>query len=214
MRIIDISLTVDSALPVWPGDPAIVIERFLDIDRGDVVNASRIGCSLHTGSHVDAPLHHLQRGEGVEALSLSTMIGSVVVADFEGAEAIGARELEALGLGPGVERLLCRTRNSRLWRESPGAFRENFVAVTPDGARWIVEHGIRLVGVDYLSVERFAADPPDTHRTLLRAGVVILEGLDLGEAAPGEYTLVCLPWKVRGADGAPARAVLIEGDVA
>ena len=214
MKIIDISLPVDASLPVWPGDPVLHVERFLDIDRGDAVNASRVSCSVHTGSHVDAPLHHFGGGDGVDALSLSSMIGPAVVADLSDVDEIGARELDALHLPSRVERLLCRTRNSDLWGDRDRSFRTDFVAVTASGAEWLVNRGIRLIGVDYLSVERFAAEPPETHRRLLEANVVILEGLDLREAAAGEYWLACLPWKLRGADGAPARAVLIEGALA
>lgn len=211
MRIIDISVPVDALLPVWPGDPPIRIGRFLDLDRGDGVNASSISCSVHTGSHVDAPLHHVARGAGVDELPLDSMIGPALVADFSDADEIGPAELDALSLPPRVERLLCRTRNSIVWGEADRSFRKNFVAVTPAGAEWLVERGVRLVGVDYLSVERFGASPPDTHRRLLGSQVVILEGLDLRNVSPGEYWLVCLPWKLRGLDGAPARAVLIQG---
>jgi len=211
MKIIDISVPVDASLPIWPGDPSLKVDRFLDMDRGDAVNASCISCSLHTGSHVDAPLHHLAGGIGVDALPLGAMIGPAIVANLSHADEIGPSELEALNLPSGVERLLCRTRNSALWGDADRSFRKNFVAVTAPGAEWLVNRGIRLIGVDYLSVERFGAEPSETHRRLLAASVVILEGLDLREAQPGEYWLACLPWKVRGVDGAPARAVLIEG---
>jgi arylformamidase len=202
---------VDGSLPVWPGDPSIRVDRFLDMARGDAVNASSISCSLHTGSHVDAPLHHLSNGRGVDALPLTAMIGPAVVADLSAADEIGPRELEALRLPDRVERLLCRTRNSQLWGDANRDFRKDFVAVTGAGAEWLVKRGVRLIGIDYLSVERFGATPSETHRRLLEADVVILEGLDLREARPGHYWLACLPWKVRGVDGAPARAVLIEG---
>jgi arylformamidase len=211
MKIIDISVAVDASLPVWPGDPSIRIDRFLDISRGDAVNASSISCSLHTGSHVDAPFHHLVHGRGVDELPLTALIGPAVVADLTAADEIGPRELEALRLPERVERLLCRTRNSAFWGDADRGFRTNFIAVTAPGAEWLVKRGIRLVGVDYLSVERFGAEPSETHRRLLEAEVVILEGLDLRDARPGQYWLACLPWKVRGVDGAPARAVLIEG---
>jgi arylformamidase len=211
VKVIDISVPVDASLPVWPGDPPFHIDRFLDKDHGDAVNASRVSCSVHTGSHVDAPLHHIARGRGVEDLPLSILMGPAVVADLMDVEEIGDRELDALQLPAHVERLLCRTRNSNMWGDPDRTFRRNFVAITPSGATWLVRRGVRLVGVDYLSVERFGADPPETHRRLLEADVVILEGLDLREAPPGSYWLACLPWKLRGADGAPARAVLIEG---
>ncbi len=199
------------SLPTWPGDPPVRLDRFLDMGRGDPVNASRVSCSVHTGSHVDAPLHHLSDGGGADTLPLASMIGPALVADFADADEIGPRELDALTLPAGTVRLLCRTRNSLLWASTDRGFRRDFVAITAAGATWLVDRGLRLVGVDYLSVERFDASPPDTHRRLLGAGVVILEGLDLREAKAGTYWLACLPWKLRGTDGAPARAVLIEG---
>ena len=211
MKIVDISVPVDMALPTWPGDPPVTVARFLDIQGGDTVNASRVSCSVHTGTHVDAPLHHLAEGNSADRLPLASMIGPVMVADFADADEIGPRELDALNLPATTVRLLCRTRNSLLWSSADRTFREDFVAVTPAGARWLVDRGVRLVGVDYLSVERFNASPPDTHRRLLEAGVVILEGLDLREAKAGPSWLACLPWKICGTDGAPARAVLIEG---
>jgi arylformamidase len=211
MKIIDISVAVDASLPVWPGDPPFHRERFLDIERGDAVNASRVSCSVHMGSHVDAPLHHFAGGASADALPLSSMLGPVIVADFADAEAIGPRELEGIDLPPDTHRLLCRTRNSRFWADADRRFRSDFVAITGPGAEWLVARGVQLVGVDYLSIERFGSSESETHRHLLEAGVIILEGLDLFDVKPGPYWLACLPWKLRGTDGAPARAVLIEG---
>lgn len=133
-----------------------------------------------------------------------------MVADLRGVEAIGPAELDALDLAGGTERLLCRTDNSDRWAPAGAEFPDDYVAITPDGARWIAERGLRLVGVDFLSVERDG--PPDfpVHRTLLGAGVIVVEGLDLSKVEPGPYTLVCAPLKVIGGDGAPARAFLIE----
>ena len=199
------------SLPTWPGDPPITIDRFLDMYRGDDVNASRVSCSVHAGTHVDAPLHHLPDGASADALQLASMLGPAIVADLADVDEIGPHELEQLNLPTGTTRMLCRTRNSRLWAENASGFRRDFVALTPGGARWLVERDVLLIGVDYLSVERFGANPPDTHRRLLEAGVVILEGLDLRAVKPGPYWLACLPWKLRGTEAAPARAVLIEG---
>ena len=211
MKIIDISVAVDASLPTWPGDPSVTIDRFLDMGHGDAVNASRVSCSVHTGTHVDAPLHHLAAGYGANMLHLASMIGPAIVADFADAGEVGPRELDALNLPANTVRLLCRTRNSLLWASPDRHFRTDFVAITAGGARWLVDRGVRLIGVDYLSVERLNASPPETHLRLLEAGVVILEGLDLREAKAGAYWLACLPWKLCGTDGAPARAVLIEG---
>jgi arylformamidase len=152
--------------------------------------------------------HH--RRISVDALPLETLVGPAVVADLRGAEAIGPTELAALDRPAGVERLLCRTDNSDLWLKAAGEFPEDYVAVTPEGAMWLVERGLRLVGVDFLSVERHG--PPDfpVHRTLLAAGVIVVEGLDLSRVEPGAYTFLCAPLKIIGGDGAPARALLIE----
>lgn len=179
--------------------------------RGNAVNASHISCSLHTGSHIDAPLHHLAGGDSADALPLSSMIGPAFVGDFADANEIGPRELDSLNLPAGTVRLLCRTSNSQLWASVDRRFHDDFVAITPDGAQWLADRGVRLVGIDYLSVESFHAKSSDTHRRLLEAGVVILEGLDLRQATAGTYWLACLPWKLRGTEAAPVRAVLIEG---
>src|SRR5262249_14557482 len=157
---IDISVGVDGSLASWPGDPGIHISRFLDQARGDLVNASQVTCSLHTGTHVDAPFHHLANGTCVETLPLDVLVGRALVVDCPHACDIGASELESLATPPGVQRLLCRTRNSKLWSDADRRFRTDYVAVTPSGADWLVRHGIRLIGVDYLSVEKFNADPP------------------------------------------------------
>jgi arylformamidase len=209
-RIIDVSLGIGPALPTWPGDPGVEVVPTARLARGDPANVSELRLGSHTGTHVDPPVHFIDGDASVDALPLETLVGSAVVADLRGAQAIGAAELEALDLAAGTERLLCRTDNSDRWAVLGGSCPEDYVAVTPDGARWIVDRGLLLVGVDFLSVERDG--PPDfpVHRTLLAAGVVIVEGLDLSKVTPGTYTFVCAPLKVIGGDGAPARALLIE----
>lgn len=207
MTWIDLTVPLVTGMTAWPGSPGLRLSRYLDIAAGDAVNNSRLDTDVHVGTHVDAPLHHLPDGADAASLPLSALVGPAVVAQVGPAEAVGDTELEALDLPAGTERLLLRTRNSA-HRPTPMApFREDFVALTPAAARWLVARRIRLVGVDGPSVQRFA-DPPDTHRILLAAGVVVLEGLDLAAAAPGRYELLCLPLKLVGSDGAPARAVL------
>jgi arylformamidase len=161
---------------------------------------------VHTGTHVDAPRHFIPGGAGVESLPLAALIGPVRVVSIQHEGAVRVEELERAGL-EGVERVLFRTRNSDQWSDS--LFKEDFVYLDPDAAQWLVDRGVSLVGVDYLSVEAFAAPEPLTHRTLLGAGVVVVEGLDLSEISPGDYFLSCLPLKLAGADGAPARVVLM-----
>jgi arylformamidase len=165
--------------------------------------------SAHTGTHVDAPAHFVQGGAGVDTLDLNALVGLALVTEARDADALTADVLAELAIPLGTERVLFRTRNSNLWARGAQAFDEDFVAITEDGARWLVERGIRLVGVDYLSVAPFSASIP-THQMLLRAGIVLLEGVNLSDVRPGMYQLVCLPLKIDGVDGAPARAILID----
>lgn len=204
---IDVSLTLSPDLPQWPGSPPIELTRRRNMDRGDHVNDGTLSFGLHSGTHVDAPVHFLADGADVTHLALDALIGPAVVAALPQVESVTARDLEDLRLPSDTQRLLLRTRNSEGWRRGDREFREDFVALTADAARWVVDRGLRLIGVDYLSVQRFH-DDPQTHITLLEVGVVILEGLNLAEIEPGPYELIALPLKLAGADGAPTRAVL------
>jgi arylformamidase len=210
MKIFDISLTISPDLPVWPGDPAIELEQIESIDRGAHANVSRLSAGVHTGTHVDAPHHFLNDGRTVDHLPLDVLTGPCYVVQLpDGVEALTAEALEGISLPDGVKRILFGTSNSRIWSRGETKFQEDFVAVTEDGAEWLVEHGIRLVGVDYLSVAPYGESVP-THRVLLLAGVVVVEGLDLSAVPRGFYDLYCLPLKLLGADGAPARVVLVQ----
>jgi arylformamidase len=204
-KYIDISVPVSSKLPIWPGSPSIEFERRLDVERGDVANDTTIRLSVHTGTHVDAPLHFIPGGKSVEQMSLEVLIGQAVVVDLSDVRVITGEILESLNLSPGIERLLIRTRNSQLWQTQE--FQPDFVALTADAARWVVDRGIRLIGVDYLSVQRFQ-DGPETHLILLEADVVIIEGVNLSHVPTGNYELICLPLKLQGVEGSPARVVL------
>ena len=204
---LDISLGISPDLPHWPGSPRIELSRRRDMDRGDPVNDSTLLCGVHSGTHVDAPLHFLADGTDVTQLSLDALIGPAVVATLPDVEFITASDLEALNLPADTQRLLLHTRNSEFWRRGDPEFHTDFAALTVDAAEWVVARGIRLIGVDYLSVQIFGGDP-QTHIALLQAGVVIVEGLNLSGVAPGAYELICLPLKLVGAEGAPARAVL------
>jgi len=192
--IIDISLPIGPDTPVWPGDPPVVVEPVARIGDGDPADVSRLSCGTHTGTHVDPPAHFVSGGATVDALPLEVLVGPAVVAAFP-VGPINAAALEAGALTEGCTRLLLRT----------GAATGS---VTADGARWLVERGVRLVGADTLSIEP-ETDSYPVHRTLLEAGVVIVEGLDLRAVTPGPYRLVCLPLRIAGGDGAPARVVLI-----
>lgn len=210
MRIFDISLSISPELPVWPGDPPVVLERVESMDQGAHANVSHLSAGVHTGTHVDAPHHFLNDGRTVEQLPLDVLTGPCYVAQLpDGIEAISAEALDGTSIPEGINRILFGTNNSRFWSRGETQFQENFVAVTEDGARWLVERGFQLVGVDYLSVAPYGDSIP-THTVLLRAGVVVVEGLDLSAVPRGFYDLYCLPLKLLGADGAPARALLIQ----
>lgn len=208
MTIHDITLTITPSLPVWPGDPPVHVTQPAHLDRGDEFTLTRLDISAHTGTHLDAPAHFISQGATVEMLDLNALIGPCRVVEVAAPGHVTADVLEALAIPADTTRLLLKTRNSRLWTQREERFQEDFTAIAPDGAQWLVDHGVKLVGVDYLSVAPFD-DAGPTHRILLGAGVIAVEGLDLSAVVPGAYQLICLPLKLAGSDGAPVRAVLI-----
>lgn len=205
----DVSIPLQPGVTTWPGDVDFEMRDEMRISAGGECNVTSICMSAHTATHVDAPWHFVDDGSTVEALDLSTLIGPATVVDLGDASVVTPEVLVAAGVAPKTERLLLRTKNSESWHDARADFKRDYVALDAEAARWVVESGIRLIGVDYLSVQRFD-DPPDTHEILLRSSVVIVEGLDLSGVGAGRYRLVCLPLKIVGSDGAPARAVLIE----
>jgi arylformamidase len=205
----DISVPISESLVLWPGDPPVKITQSMHLDRGDMATVTRLDMGAHTGTHVDAPAHFIRGGADVAALDLDVLIGPALIVGALETEAITAEVLDTLAIPPDAERLLFRTRNSDYWASDRKEFARDFVAITEDGARWLVRRGVRLVGVDYLSIGPFE-NPVPAHKVLLRAGIVAVEGLNLHGIAPGVYRLVCLPLRISGSDGAPARAVLIE----
>ncbi len=210
MAIYDISLSISESLVVWPDHPSIGISHRSHLDRGDRSTVSRLEISSHTGTHVDAPAHFVPGAAGVDVMDLSLLVGPSLVVHCLEVDAISAGVLDGLSIPPGTERLLFRTRNSERWMRGEREFDENYVGVTRDGAHWLIDHGVRLVGVDYLAVAPFD-DLIVPHQILLGAGLVVVEALDLCQIAPGLYQLVCLPLKIEAGDGAPARAILIGG---
>jgi arylformamidase len=197
-------------MPHWPGDRPVLLECVQNIADGDEVTVSSLACSLHTGTHVDAPSHFIAGGESVDELPLDILVGRVVVVELAGVDVITADLLEGLKLAAGTRRLLLKTDNSELWSNPSHPFKTDFTALSPGAARWLVDAGVNLIGIDYLSIQRFEDPEPQTHRTLLEAGVIILEGLDLRSVGPGPYNLICLPMKLIGCEGAPVRAILIQ----
>lgn len=197
---------------MWPGDPPVVVEPVTRVEDGGAAGVSRLALGTHTGTHVDPPAHFVAGGATVDALPLDVLVGPAVVGDLCAGGAIGPDRLDALRLPSGTVRLLLKTRGGTNGEPPATAPGESGIAptgaLTPEGASWLVDRGIRLVGADTLSIEAANDDYP-VHRLLLGAGVVIVEGLDLRAVNPGPYRLVCLPLRVAGGDGAPARAVLM-----
>ena len=201
MELIDVTVPIRPGMVTYPGDPLVQTELHSSIGRGDLVNLTRLDFGVHSGTHVDAPAHFLDGESGVEALPLDALVGPAAVVDARSVtdvldrDALGRLEL------PDVPRLLFRTGNSELWEQD--VFAEEFVQLDGSGAEVLVERGVRLVGIDYLSI-----GDEEAHRVLLGAGIVPVEGLDLRAAEPGPYEVLCLPLKLEGADGAPARVLL------
>lgn len=207
MRYYDVSVPITAGMPVYEGDPPVQISVLSSIARGGIANVSQLVVGAHTGTHVDAPLHFIDGGSAVDEIPFDVLIGPALVVELETSGEISREVLVACDC-EGQRRVLFKTSNSLLWRALE--FRRDFAYLTADASEYLVEIGVRLVGIDYLSIERFGATEPRTHRTLLGAGVVILEGLNLSAVKPGRYQLICLPLRIRGGDGSPCRAVLIE----
>lgn len=208
MRIYDISLEITPDLPVWPGDPGVVMIQESKIEEGAESNVTRLNMGVHTGTHIDAPLHFLQGGARVDELPLKTLTGRVYVLHLPDVDLVTAEVLKRSEIPPRTRRIILKTRNSDYWREQVAGFQTDFVGVSADGAQYLVDRGVKLIGVDYLSVAPYS-DGVTPHRILLKAGVVIVEGLNLTEVSQGRYTLYCLPLRLAGVEGAPARAILI-----
>jgi arylformamidase len=206
-RIYDISVPIRSGGLVYPGNPEIEITLQQAVAKGAGANVSFIRFGSHTGTHADAARHFFDDGQTVDKIPLDRLMGPALLLSFsDDVRAVSAADLREHDL-KGRKRILLRTRNSALL--SQREFARDYTYLAPDGAQYLVDNGVELVGIDYLSIEQFHSGHHKTHRTLLERSVVILEGLDLSVPAPGEYELICLPLRIEGCDGAPARAVLI-----
>ena len=204
---IDISIPLYTGMIHWPGDPEPILERLLDMDQGEEANVTFLKMTAHTGTHLDAPCHFLADGVATEAFPLDTAIGPARVIEIQAdVPRVGPEHLSQHPIQRG-DRLLLKTGNSNSpWHRNE--FRPNFTSLSSDGAHYLANLGISLVGIDYLSIGAIEPDGAETHRILLRAGIWILEGLNLKSVKPALYDLICLPLRIRGADGAPARAVI------
>ncbi|HWF85862.1 MAG TPA: cyclase family protein [Vicinamibacterales bacterium] len=205
MKLLDVSVPLDAALASYPGNTPFSLEPIKRIARGDSSNVSTLHMSAHSGTHVDAPRHFFDQAPGAEGLPLEMLCGRARVIELTTRKAITAEDLAQRDFSEDV-RVLIKTHNSRLWG-SP-EFHTDFIGVAESGARYLVEHGIKVVGVDYLSVEAFKTPGAPAHHVLLSGGTIVIEGLNLRDIEPGIYELLCLPLLVVGSDGAPARVVL------
>ena len=202
---IDITRTVSERTVHWPGDLGFSLLRVEQIHGDSGCNVSEIHTNAHMGTHIDAPLHFVEGGLDVASLPLSVLCGPATVVDIPERRDVTADDLAAAAI-PAGDRVLLRTLNRHLWQLDD--FDDTFTALTAGAARWLIEHGVVLIGIDYLSVDRFDTHPPIVHQTLLGAGIVVVEGVDLDCVKPGRYELVALPLKVAGGDGGPARLIL------
>ena len=206
MAIFDISIGIDENLPLWPGDPELRLQWAANIEQGDLVNLTELSMGIHTGTHIDAPLHFLPNGKPIDSLSLNVFVGEAqVVAIPQNVNLITVDILQDV-CEINAARILFKTKNSQLWETSK--FQQDYVALEASAAQWLVDQGVQLVGIDYLSIAPFK-DPAPTHEILLSNDVVIVESLDLRSVEPGLYTLICLPLKLVGREAAPARAILM-----
>jgi arylformamidase len=207
-RIYDVSVPIRDGGLVYPGNPEIHVSLQQSVALGAGANVSSVSFGSHTGTHVDAERHFFDNGMTVDQIPLEVLMGTATVLEFgDDVMSVGKADLQKRDLS-GVTRLLLKTRNSGYLTQDP-AFHRDYTYLAPDGAEYLVGLGVKLVGIDYLSIEQFHSGHHRTHLTLLGAKVVIVEGLNLDDISEGQYELYCLPIKLAGCDGAPARAVLV-----
>ncbi len=207
--IYDVTVPISNKMPVWPGDPPVQLKAksHQSRDKTHTVHVTAIELGSHTGTHMDAPFHMIERGRTLSDIPLDTLVGTATVVEIPSARSVGRAELEPLNW-TGVERVLLKTENSKHWND--GRFYEEFVYLEPDGAQFLVDHGVRLVGIDYLSIDKFRSESHPSHFVLLEKNVVIIEGLNLNAVPQGNYTIYALPLNLQDADGGPTRVVLIK----
>jgi len=211
-KLIDISLPILPGMIVWPGSRKVEFKKWKRMDKGDRSNDTEIYINVHTGTHIDAPRHFIKDGKTIDQIQLKRFIGKVYVVEIMGVNEITAKDLSGAGIPISANRILCKTDNSQLWLYDNGVFFEDFVAFTADAAQWLIDRKVELVGIDYLSVQKYK-DHPEVHRKLLGAGVTVLEGLNLHQVKPGYYTLFCFPLKLVEVEASFVRAVLYDGEL-
>lgn len=210
MKLYDITLPISETLPLWPGDPPIQLSLASDLEKGDEANVTVLQMSAHTGTHIDAPRHFIPEGLAVNQLPLDKLIGPCRVLDLlHLKKSIDRSDLDILDLS-GITRILFKTQNSLKQLHTTQPFRADYIALTHKAAIYLKDAGIQLIGIDALSIEPYLNPGHPTHHFLLKNNVMIIEGLDLKDVPAGDYELIALPIKLKGADGAPARVILRE----
>jgi arylformamidase len=204
----DVTVPITNTMAVWPGDPPVQLMRtsHLSKDKSHSVQVTAITMGSHTGTHFDAPFHMIDGGKKLNEFSLDTLVGNATVFEIPGVRSISRSDLQQFQWN-GVERVLFKTDNSNHWED--GKFYEQFVYLQPDGAEFLVQCGVQLIGIDYLSIDNFHSDAHPAHLILLRKNILLLEGLNLKNISPGEYTICALPLNLQNADGGPARVILM-----
>jgi arylformamidase len=204
----DVTVPITNTMPVWPSDPPVKLtpQSHLARDKSHTVRLTRIQMGSHSGTHIDAPWHFVENGRQLNQIPIETLVGKANVFELPNIRSIGRQYVERLPLS-GAERILFKTENSKHWND--GRFFEEFVYLEPEAAQVLVDHGVKLVGIDYLSIDKFKSEKHPTHFVLLERNVVILEGLNLSAVAPGQYHMVALPLNLQDADGAPTRVILV-----
>ena len=206
--IYDVTVPITNTMPVWPGDPPVQLyaKSHLARDKSHTVRLTAIEMGSHTGTHIDAPFHMIEGGKRLNEFPIDTLTGKATVFEVPGVRSLSRSQLEGLNWSSAPERVLFKTENSKHWQD--GKFYEEFVYLEPDGAEFLVQRGVRLVGIDYLSIDKFKSESHPSHFVLLKKDIVIVEGLNLSAVPAGEYTLVALPLNLQDADGAPTRVIL------
>lgn len=211
MKLYDISLPISNNLTVWPGDSAISVTATMSILKGDNCNLTKIEMGTHVGTHIDAPSHFIKDGATIDAIPIETFIGPCLVVEHDSESLIGKKDFQKCNLD-GQSRILIKTRNSEQWAKKTTSFDTNYIALGIEAAQYLIERNIRLVGIDYLSIEAFQSDGSQVHKLLLKNNVTILEGLNLSGIKAGIYELLCMPLNLQGCDGAPVRVLLREAN--
>ena len=207
MKIYDISLPISSELITWPGDPRPQLDKVLSISEGDACNVTKLEMGVHTGTHIDSPNHFIEGGITTDSMQLEVLMGKCLVIEITSKSNIQVSDLCDFEIDK-YERLLLKTKNSVHWENDSKKFDKNFIALSLEAAEYLVKSGIKLIGIDYLSIEAYGVSEHKVHHHLLNNQIAILEGLNLSKVDSGEYELICLPLKLVDCDGAPVRAIL------